>query len=516
MSQGVSIIIVSYESGETLDFCLSSLVFALQGLESQVIVWDNNSQTLDKEYFLGNYPDICWKFHDENIGFGKACNRSVQFAEYPNLVFLNPDTISLESSIAPIVEELESSPEIGVVGGKVMNADGSLQMACRRSFPTPSNALYRLLGLSRLFPQSPQFAAYDLRYLDPDKRAEVEAVSGSFFGIRRDLFKSIEGFDERFFMYGEDLDLCRRVQLAGKNNIYLPQAPMIHLKGKSASSRPWKSFYNFYEAMVIFSKIHYGKVMLAHLVLTLGVITSAFLAFNARILSRWREIPVDVAILCLLAYLGSLSFENQFTPRPRDYMMLAVIAVFINLIVGKYGPKQSWKFWEFLFYSTPGIGIVFRYFEGDFTHLLSIIYLFLFPMFYLTRSVFFWVHRRGLMFLRKRRKVVFVGDGVHVNALEKTKNEDDHIDCLGFISSPHTQEIVSPENFLGTWEELDRIYRSLGPFELWILSEKTAWWREKSSNLQRISEKMPIFLVYETSQSRLFNVVNLHLDKLNQ
>lgn len=516
MKSSVSVIIISYESGETLDFCLSSLQYALQDLNHQIIVWDNASKTLSKDFFRSRYSDVEWHFHTDNIGFGKACNLASERAKYSNLVFLNPDTVSLENSIHPIVNELEANYTAGVVGGRVLNSDGTLQMACRRSFPTPINALYRLLGFSSLFPHSSKFAAYDLRYLDEHSRSEVDAVSGSFFGIRHSLFKDVGGFDERFFMYGEDLDLCRRVQLKDRDNIYIPSAPMIHLKGRSASARPWKSFYNFYEAMVVFSKIHYGQVMLAHLVLTIGVITSAFLAFNARILNRWRVIPIDAGMLCILALLFDYLFSVGFSPRPQEYVLLSSIAVFINLISGKYGSSQRWRSWQFLLYSTPGFFIVIRYLEANFSRPDSIAYVLLFPSFYLMRILLFWIYYKGFMFLRNRRKVVFVGSGTNLTTLKNANNAMDHIDCFGYITPPHCGEIISRENFLGRWGDLDRIYRSLGPFELWILSDKRAWWAESSSNLSRIMEKMPIFLVYETSQPTLFNVVSLHLDKLKR
>lgn len=511
MNYQASIIIVSYESGETLDFCLSSLIDALRSIEHQIIVWDNNSQNTEHAYFEARYPEIQWILHPENIGFGKACNYAAKQAIYPNLIFLNPDTISSRLSFAPLLSEIESSEDIGVVGGKVLNSDGSLQMACRRSFPTPVNALYRLLGLSKFFPNSKRFAEYDLRYLPEDERSEVDAVSGSFFGIRKSLFDEIEGFDERFFMYGEDLDLCRRVQLLGKQNIYQPKAEMIHLKGKSASSRPWKSFYNFYEAMIVFSKIHYGKVMLAHIILSFGVLTSAILAVGLRGLSKWRVIPFDVLLLCFTAFSLKSAIAPNLPIGINTLTLLALIAVFINLCVGKYGLKDVWRFWEFLIYTASGFVIVFYYLGGDFGHQDSLFYTVLFPLFYGVRSCLLWVKNKGLTFLKKRRKIVFVGDGKYLDPIYKARSELEHLDCLGYIQSPNNQEVGSRDDFLGHWADLERLYRSLGPFELWIISEKTAWWREFSPNSPHILEKMPIFLVYETSQSRLFNVVNLHL-----
>tara|TARA_B110000483_G_C18197934_1_gene543902 strand:+ start:323 stop:1861 length:1539 start_codon:yes stop_codon:yes gene_type:complete len=511
MAPEASVVIVSYESNNTLEFCLASLEFALKDIESQIIVWDNNSQFLDKNYFASKFPNVDWVFHNENIGFGKACNAAAKLATKSNLVFLNPDTICDHNSLLPLLNDLQNNSSIGIIGGKVLNSDGTLQMACRRSFPTPSNSLYRLLGLSRLFPQSKKFAQYDLRYLPDDVMVSVDAVSGSFFAIRQSVFKLVSGFDERFFMYGEDLDLCRRVQLAGFENIFQPKAPIVHLKGKSSESRPFKTFYNFYEAMIIFAKIHYGKVFFAHILLSLGVIISAVFAVSLRTFSKWKRIPFDLGLLFGTTFIFSFLYPSDFQPRYQEYILLGSIAVFVNFILGKYRESQIWKFWELLVYSIPGIFIVVRYLDSDFSNKLAVIYSLLFPVFYFLRQMALWTSREGFQFLKRRRKILFVGENLTNHQIDLIENYKGHFDFLGFIKSPERQADEFNSHCLGEWDDLDYLKKALGPFELWVLPEKKAWWREKRLIFNKNDQKMPIFLVYESSQTSAFNVVNLHL-----
>jgi hypothetical protein len=155
------------------------------------------------------------------------------------------------------VRYLREHLEIGILGGKVLNEDGSLQLACRRSIPTMRSAFFRFAGLSKLFPQSPTFAAYNLTYADEDKIVKVEAVSGAFMMFPRQLADAVGGFDGRFFIYGEDLDFCLRVAKTGKDVVYWPHIVVKHVKGQSIKSWRFVSVYHFYHAMWIFYRKHY-------------------------------------------------------------------------------------------------------------------------------------------------------------------------------------------------------------------------------------------------------------------
>ena len=151
--------------------------------------------------------------------------------------------------------DLWVSSQLGIMGPKILNPDGTLQASCRRGFVTPLVAFYYFIGLSKLFPKSRRFGKYHMTFLDPEKTEEVDAVSGSFMFLKRSLYLELKGFDEQFFMYGEDLDLCWRAREHGFSVWYHPATQIIHRKGKSSAKSIFRSRMSFYEAMIIFSKI---------------------------------------------------------------------------------------------------------------------------------------------------------------------------------------------------------------------------------------------------------------------
>ena len=145
------------------------------------------------------------------------------------------------------------------MGCKVLNKDGTLQLACRRSIPTPKVAFFRLTGLSRLFPNNKTMAKYNMTYEDPETTHEVDAVSGAFLMIRKEVVDAIGMLDERFFMYGEELDWCMRAKRAGWSVVYYPDAEIIHYKGESTKYNSRKAALEFYRAMYLFHKKHFAR-----------------------------------------------------------------------------------------------------------------------------------------------------------------------------------------------------------------------------------------------------------------
>jgi hypothetical protein len=153
---------------------------------------------------------------------------------------------------------MDAHPEAGASGPKLVRADGSLDLACRRSFPTPEVSFYRMVGLSRLFPRSRRFGRYNLTYLDPDEQAEVDSVVGAFMLVRREVIRDVGLLDERFFMYGEDLDWALRIKRAGWKIYYYPAVTVLHYKGES-SRRSRRARFEFYRAMYLFYRKHYAN-----------------------------------------------------------------------------------------------------------------------------------------------------------------------------------------------------------------------------------------------------------------
>jgi len=263
------VIIVNYNSGECLEECLESLRRETSLDETQVVVVDNASGEGDLSKAQTLFPWVDFILNSKNVGFATASNQGLASQNASFYLLLNPDTIILDRAIERVVEFLASTPAAGIVGCRVENPDGTLQKASRRSIPTIENSFYHLLGLDRLFPNSLRFGRYNARHLDPGKNQKVEAVSGSFLMFRHALLEQTGGLDERFFLYGEDLDFCFRALQKGWSNYYFAGARVLHRKSQSAQSVLESSTFHFYNAMKLFYDKHYGtrhNVLLRRLV----------------------------------------------------------------------------------------------------------------------------------------------------------------------------------------------------------------------------------------------------------
>jgi GT2 family glycosyltransferase len=173
-------------------------------------------------------------------------------------MLLNNDTIVPEGSLDGLVDYLEQHHDVGVVGPKLILPDGSLDLACRRSFPTPAVSFYRMMGLARLFPHSPRFARYNLTYLHPDMETEVDAVVGACMLLRTSVIREVGLLDEQFFMYGEDLDWAYRIKQYGWRIFYYPSVHVLHYKRAASTRRAIPSIRAFYDAMRIFHRKHFA------------------------------------------------------------------------------------------------------------------------------------------------------------------------------------------------------------------------------------------------------------------
>jgi len=254
----ISIIIVNYNTGQLLRSCLESIYAGANGTHPRIWVVDNHSRDRSVAMLRSCFPTVRVIANQANVGFSKANNMAISRSRSKYILLLNPDTVVLGDAVGRIVRLMEDHPEVGVAGGRVLNADGTLQLACRRSIPTPGVAFSYLTGLSRLFPKSRTMGKYNLTFVNPESRHEVDAVSGAFLMIRRKTVEEIGLLDERFFMYGEDLDWCLRVKRAGWTVVYDPSAAIIHYKGQSAKYNSRRAALEFHRAMYLFHRKHFA------------------------------------------------------------------------------------------------------------------------------------------------------------------------------------------------------------------------------------------------------------------
>lgn len=254
----LSVIIVNYNVKHFLEQCLYSVQKAIAGLKAEVLVVDNNSSDNSLEYLRPKFPWVRFIDNNENTGFAKACNQGLSLASGKYILFLNPDTIVAEDSFTKSISFFEGNPQAGGLGIKMIDGSGNFLKESKRSFPSPFTSLYKLLGLSLLFPKSKTFARYHLGHLDNNKTHEVDVLSGAYMMIRKEVLDTVGGFDETFFMYGEDVDLSYRIQKAGYKNYYFAESSIIHFKGESTKKGSMNYVRMFYTAMSKFVSKHYG------------------------------------------------------------------------------------------------------------------------------------------------------------------------------------------------------------------------------------------------------------------
>jgi GT2 family glycosyltransferase len=252
----LSVIIVSYNSIELLENCLFSVQKAMQTIDGEIIIVDNNSNDGSKESLPSKFPGVKFIFNNENLGFGKACNRGFKSSSGDHILFLNPDTVLPRTCLKDCISFLKTHEDAGAVGVRMMDDKGKFLKESKRGLPSPSASFYKLFGLTAVFPGSETIAKYYQGHLPENENNPVEVLSGAFMMIKRTVFEKVKGFDETFFMYGEDIDLSLRISQLGYKNYYLGKISITHLKGGSTTYNK-KYVQEFYGAMNLFVKKHY-------------------------------------------------------------------------------------------------------------------------------------------------------------------------------------------------------------------------------------------------------------------
>jgi GT2 family glycosyltransferase len=231
----LSVIIVAHRSRDEIGACLGSLPRELEGRVVEVIVVDNSRGDGADEIVQRDFPDVRYLAAAGNLGFSRANNLGYRQATGDFILFLNPDTVANEAALAQGVRRLQAEPDIGLLSVKLVQVDGTMDLACRRSIPTLWDGFCRASGLAAAFPHTRLFAGYNLTYLPEDGTYDVGAINGAFMLTRRAVLEQAGLFDEQFFMYGDDLDLCIRVARAGYRIVYDGRVQIVHLKGLSVA-----------------------------------------------------------------------------------------------------------------------------------------------------------------------------------------------------------------------------------------------------------------------------------------
>jgi GT2 family glycosyltransferase len=254
----LSVIIVNYNVKFFLEQCLYSVQKAIKNITAEVWVVDNASKDGSVEYLESKFPFVKFILNENNVGFANANNQALNQSTGEYILFLNPDTIVPEDCFEKCIAFLDANADAGALGIRMVDGSGTFLPESKRSFPSPSTSFYKLIGLTSLFPKSKTFARYSLGHLDEHKSHEVDVLAGAFLMARKNILQDMKGFDETFFMYGEDIDLSYRIQKSGFKNYYFAESTIIHFKGESTKKGSLNYIRMFYNAMSVFVSKHYS------------------------------------------------------------------------------------------------------------------------------------------------------------------------------------------------------------------------------------------------------------------
>ncbi len=309
----LSVIIVNYNVQHFLEQCLHSVFKASKNTNTEIIVVDNNSVDGSVAMVKEKFPQAVVLENKKNTGFSYANNQAIKIAKGEYVLLLNPDTVVEEDTFEKVIAFMDAHPDAGGLGVKMIDGKGNFLPESKRGLPTPSVAFYKIFGFSKLFPKSKTFGKYHLGFLDKDQTHEIEILSGAFMLLRKKALDTVGLLDERFFMYGEDIDLSYRILLGGYKNYYFPETRIIHYKGESTKKSSVNYVFVFYRAMVIFAEKHFSQnnAKLFSFLINLAIYLRAGAAIVVRFLKSIFLPAFDFGITVLGLFLITEYYEKN-------------------------------------------------------------------------------------------------------------------------------------------------------------------------------------------------------------
>lgn len=337
----ITVIIVNYKVKEYIANLLNSIDKAKSGFQLQIIVVDNDSGDDSVTFLKDRFPEVEYIENDTNLGFGKANNQAIRKAQGKYTLIINPDTLVSEDTFSVLVDHMNNNPECGAAGCKILNPDGTFAPESRRSVPTIWTAFSKVMGLNFLFPKSKLFGQYYLSWLEEDEPSRVPVLSGSFMFWRTEVLNKLKGFDEIFFMYGEDIDICYRVQETGFHIDYVPGTSIIHYKGESTKKGNLKYIKIFNNALFLFFEKHhsYKYSFFFKVFIYISIWLKTFISFALTNLKSIGSIASDLVLLNISVILGFLirfkfSYEVFSNIQNLKFLWINLLASIIYVFIG--------------------------------------------------------------------------------------------------------------------------------------------------------------------------------------
>ncbi len=347
----VSVIIVSYNVQDFMDLCLDAVTRALVNVPHEIFVVDNQSVDGTLDLVRSKYPGVQLIANKENLGFSKANNQALALAKGQYIHFLNPDTIITEDFYAKTLAYMDAHPQVGALGPRLIDADGRYAPDSKKSFPSFWVSVAKVVGLSKAFPKSRIFNRYYAAHIGEFETARVDILSGCCMLVNKsNLLQAGGGFDEAYFMYCEDVDMCHRLTLHGFENIYYPEVSVVHYKGESTRKLTYSYMKIFHEAHALFVEKYYPKKLGILFNLALNAVLGLRNVFNVL---KYLFVILKIYLLDALIITATLFlFQNywfeyvyntekaaqNFTTTIPVFLIIWMLSLFLN---GAYDKPYS-------------------------------------------------------------------------------------------------------------------------------------------------------------------------------
>jgi len=467
----ISIVIVNYNVKYFLDQCISSIYKSEGDFDIEIIVVDNDSSDNSVQHIEQKFPKVIVEQNVENVGFSKANNQGVRKASGEFILVLNPDTLMSADTLKKCLgfyqqQSKQISNPIGIIGVKMYDGSGLFLQESKRGFPTPFVSFSKIFGLGKLFPTSKLLNRYYLGHLDADETHAVPILTGAFMFMKKNVFLDVNGFDEDYFMYGEDIDISYRVEQAGYENYYLSTTKIIHYKGESTRKLSFDYLKRFYEAMIIFAKKHLSgtQVFAYSFAITAAIYLNAILSFLLSFIKRIR-IPVRDAIISAIIFIGTAAvwerlyfndteyFSNLFTFR--NVPIYISILLFIYLLGGKYHRRfHSWQWIKILSFGILALVVCYGLLPDHFRFSRAVLVigsiLAAIDIFYVD---YFGAKPKHAPHVKTRTAIV--GAEQHSDSLLALLDKRGNTELIGFIND----ELQKNSSLLGSLNSVESIVR---------------------------------------------------------
>lgn len=509
----LSIIIVNYNVKYFLEQCLRSVEKAMQHIEAEVFVVDNNSSDGSVAMVQQKFPHVHCIANTVNIGFSKANNQAIRISKGKYVLLLNPDTIVAEDTFQKCIAFMNTHEDAGAIGIKMIDGTGTFLPESKRALPTPWVSLCKISGLSSLFPHSEKFARYHLGYLDKNQNHKVDVLSGAYMFMRKAALEKCGLLDEDFFMYGEDIDLSYRITTSGYANYYVAESSILHYKGESTKKGSLNYVKTFYEAMILFARKHYssGNAGIYSSVIQIAIILKAIQTalFNGL---KTIGIPLFDFMFSLIGmYVCKELWENKIMHDDHYYKTIFIV-VFMPLYVlvwmlcsffaGAYDkPIRSINILKGLGIGTLLLTAIYGLLPEEFRYsraLIIISAVWVTVVFYINRIFFSGISKNSVVFeTSDELKIAIIGEPDEAQRVLTLLNQSGvQFYYVGCIKPGSTLE----SGYIGTTSQLESLCRSFSIKEL-VFCSKNISYKDTLRLMESIQGQVQIKIVPEYSNS---------------